>query len=155
MATPACTSDVKTQPKSSTSMSNSSSHSQQTSQLKSSSTTSRSTSLAPKQSNATPKPKDLTSILGSDGKLLPEEKACCKQLGLCSYCGGNHEQCNLKPSGSSSNTNNSSNTSSNTSTPSKTTSNTASSSKPKGCITQIVDSAADTSDTGDSAAMDF
>jgi len=148
LATPARTSDPKPPFKPTTSTSNPSSTFQQASQPKSTSasTSSRSTSSAPKSSNAPSK--DLTTILGPDGKLKPEEKARRKKLGLCSYRGSNHEQCNLKPSGSSSKD------SDKPSTPSKSTSNAASSSKPKGRVAQVVDSG-DASDTGDAAATDF
>ena len=144
-------SKVKT-PSKSTSSASTSSNTQQTSQLKStSSTSSRSNSSTPKSSTTMPKSKDLTSILGMDGKLLPEEKACRKRLGLCSYCGGNHEQCDCKLPGSSSKESTSSNKSS---TLSKSTSNTASGSTPKGHVAQVVDPAAD-SPTGEPTASDF
>jgi len=76
-------------------------------------------------------------------------------LGLCTYCGESHGTvCPIKPAKpkplddkSSLNSNSSS---------SKLTNNTSNSSKPKGCVAQVIDSVAEESDLSEDAAnMDF
>jgi hypothetical protein len=140
-------SDQKSQSKTSTSTS-------QSSKPKPTSTSqSHSSAPAPSTSSSThskPTPaadtKDLSSILGPNSKLLPEEKARHEKLGLCTYCGKDHstDQCPTKPAGSSDKL----------ATPSKSTSSSSNGSKPKGRVAQVVDPVAD-SDTGDAADMDF
>ena len=90
-----------------------------------------------------PKTKDLTKILRPDSKLLPEEHACHKRLGLCGYCGEKHgEKCPTKPLKEA--------YLDNPSTLSK-PSNLSNSSKPKGQVAQVVeDSESDSRDVADS-----
>jgi len=120
--------------------------------------TSTSTSKSSNNSRSTPSSstKDLTKILGPDGKLLPAERAHREKLGLCTYCGESHGTvCLIKPAKpkpsddkSSSNSNSSSST--------KSTNNTSNGSKPKGRVAQVVDSVAEESDLSEDAAnMDF
>ena len=91
----------------------------------------------------------LSSILGPDGKLLPEEKAHHERLGLCSYCSKDHlPPCNLKPKpkeGSSSD-----NPPTSPLLSSKSNSNSFSS-KPKGHAAHVIDSVSEESDHGSSS----
>jgi hypothetical protein len=148
-STPARSNDAKSSHKPPTSSSSNPNSSQtNTSQPRTQSTTqnpstsSRSTSTPSKD-----KSKDLSNILGPDGKLLPEERARRERLGLCFYCAEKHatDQCpkkaskpkdNKTPSGASS-------------SPAKPAANASSSSKPKGRTAQAA--VADESKTEDSA----
>jgi hypothetical protein len=153
--TQTCTSDPKPQSKASTSNT-------QQSKLKLTSNT-QSRSSAPAQSSSssssctTPTPaantKDLSKILGPDGKLLPEEKAHCEKLGLCTYCAEKHamENCPSKPASSMPKESSANKSAS----PSKSTSSLSNSSKPKGQVAQVVDPITEESDTGDTTDEDF
>ena len=120
----------------------SSSSSQPRASTSSSQSKSKSTSSTPTTLKSTSGAKDLSKILGPDGKLLPEEKARCERLGLCSYCGKDHPPpCNLRPkSKEASSSDKLSSSSSN-----KSSSN-SSGSKPKGRVAQVVDSVPEESD---------
>ena len=122
-------SSTQTNQKSSASSSSSQPHaSTSTSQSKSSSST-------PTTSKSTSGAKDLSKILSPDGKLLPEEKAHCERLGLCSYCGKDHPApCNLRPKPKEALSSDKSSSSSSN----KSNSN-SSGSKPKGRVAQVVD----------------
>ena len=141
-------------PRSSTSKSTSSSQSTSSSSCSSASRSSTSNSSL-SRSNTTPvsNTKDLSKILGPDGKLLLEERARREKLGLCTYCGENHgtDKCPTKPAGSTSKES----SSSKSTTSSKSTSNSSNGSKPKGRVVQVVDPAASDSDSGDAAGSDF
>ena len=71
-------SSTQTNQKSSASSSSSQPH------ASTSSSQSKSTSSTPNILKSTSGAKDLSKILGPDGKLLSKEKACCERLGLCS-----------------------------------------------------------------------
>ena len=146
---PTRVSDGKPQPK--TSAPNTPSKSPSNSQSRTPSTPSKSSSYARATTTSAAKAKDLTNILGPDGKLLPEEKARRERLGLCTYCGEDHrgEKCPTKPSGPPPKQGSSS------STPSKTTSSSSNGSKPKGRVAQVAESVVADSDSGDVADADF
>jgi hypothetical protein len=105
-----------------------------------------SSSSKPARPNSTPlsSTKDLTKILGPDGKLLPAERARCESLGLCTYCGEKHspvcptKPTKPKPTEDSSNQNSASSSKSNNST--------SNNSKGKGCVAQVVDTIAEESE---------
>jgi hypothetical protein len=146
------TSDQKGKSSSSTQQSRPSSSS------KPSSSTSKPSSSSSKPSNnsrstpSTSSAKDLTKILGPDGKLLPAERAHCEQLGLCTYCGESHGAvCPIKPAKPKS-TEDKSSSNSKSSSSSKSTNNTSNGSKPKGRVAQVVDSVAEESDSSEDAA---
>ena len=123
-------SNTQTNQKSSTSSSSSQPH------ASTSSSQSKSSSSTPTTSKSTSGAKDLSKILGPDGKLLPKEKAHCERLGLCSYCGKDHPPpCNLRPKPKEALSSDKSSSSSSN----KSNSN-LSGSKPKGCVAQVVDS---------------
>jgi hypothetical protein len=154
-ATQTRTSDPKPQSKASTS------NAQQSKSKSTSNTQSRSSAPAQSSSSSSshtaPTPaantKDLSKILGPDGKLLPEEKARREKLGLCTYCAEKHatENCPSKPASSTPKESSANKSAS----PSKSTSNSSSSSKPKGRVAQVIDPVAEESDTGDTADEDF
>ena len=83
-----------------TSSSNTQSHSQQSNQPNQQNTTktpnhpnttsNKTSSSNTGSSSLTTLPKPYANLLGSDGKLKPEEKERRKHLGLCLVCGGNH-----------------------------------------------------------------
>jgi len=131
-------------PHSSTSKPSSNSRSRSSAPAQSTSSTSHSSSS---RSNPTPAAfnKDLSKVLGPDGKLLPEEKARRERLGLCSYCGEDHDldRCPIKPAGPTSKEDPSS---SRPTTPSKPTG--SSSGSPQAA--QVVDPIAEESDAADS-----
>jgi hypothetical protein len=154
-ATQTCTSDPKPQSKASTSnaqrsksKSTSNTQSRSSAPAQSSSSSSSRTALTP-----TANTKDLSKILGPDGKLLPEEKAHHEKLGLCTYCAEKHttENCPSKPASSMLKESSANKSAS----PSKSTSNLSSSSKPKGQVVQVIDPVAEESDTRDTADEDF
>jgi hypothetical protein len=100
--------------------------------------TKSSTSLSSQQKSKSSdkgKGKDLSNILGPDRKLLPEEKARCKTLGLCSYCAEKHatDTCLCKPANSQSSQND------------KPTSSSTSMPKPKGRVAQVASPSTDES----------
>jgi hypothetical protein len=101
-------------------------------------------------STSKPKTKDISNIIGPDGKLLPEEKARREKLGLCTYCGEKHstEECPKRPAKSSEQE---STPKPSTSSPKKQTSGNASGSKPKGRVAQIVEVAEESEQDDDSA----
>ena len=100
-----------------------------------SSSQSKSSSSTPTTLKSTSGAKDLSKILGPDGKLLPEEKARRERLGLCSYCSKDHPApCNLRPKPKEA----SSSDESSSSSSNKLNSN-SSGSKPKGRVAQVVD----------------
>jgi hypothetical protein len=141
-------SDTKSQPKTATISKSSSTPSR--SSTSHSTSTSASTSLSRVTTTSASKPaKDLTKILGADGKLLPEEKARHKKLGLCTYCAEKHvtDNCLSRPA--------SSKLKEGSSDKSATSAKTISSSKPKGQVAQVVDPDDSTSDIGDAAESDF
>ena len=93
--------------------------------------------------------KDFSEILRPDGKLLPEEQAHHKTLGLCSYCGEDHggEKCPIKPSKEVF-------SSDKPSTLSNPLSNSPSSPKPKGHVVQVADPVVEDSDSRDTVDLD-
>ena len=129
-------SSTQTNQKSSASSSSSQPH------ASTSSSQSKSTSSTLTASKSTSGAKDLSKILGPDGKLLPKEKVCCKRLGLCNYCSKDHPPpCDLRPkSKEASSSNKLSSSSSNKSN------NNTSGSKPKGHVAQVIDSVPEESD---------
>src|SRR5258708_8440340 len=125
---------------SSKSSSNSSSNSQSSAPSTSKSSSSTSASLQTKT-------KDLSNILGPDGKLMPEEKAHHEKQGLCLYCGEKHATNDCPKKSTSSKMNEiSTNAKSLSSSSSKSTSSTSSSSKPKGHTVQVISPVSDDSD---------
>ena len=96
-------------------------------------TTTSTSTPTPRTASTSAKPKDLSKILGSDGKLLPEEKARREKLGLCFYCVEKHptNQCPKKASKKEGNT-------SQPAASPKPASNTSGNSKPKGRVAQVV-----------------
>ena len=152
-------SDQKGKSSSSTQQSKSSSSSSKPSSSTSKPSSSSSTSK-PSNNNSRSTPssstKDLTKILGSDGKLLPAERARREQLGLCTYCGGDHKVCPIKPSKPKPSEDNSSSNSKPSTSSTKSTNNTSNGSKPKGRVAQVVISIAEESEPSeDSANTDF
>ena len=110
----------------------------------------------PHPSPSKPRTKDLSNLIGSDGKLVPEEKARREKLGLCLYCGNGHAtdtcpkkaprppnvgQSPFKPTSAPS--------------PSKLTHNTPSGSRPKGRVAKVVEPIADSDSESPADDPDF
>lgn len=116
------------------------------SQNRSSSTSTSTTNNRSNTASTRDKSKDLSKVLGPDGKLLPEEKARREKLGLCFYCAEKHatDQCPKKAAKKDT-------TTSQPSTTPKTTTSTTSSSKPKGRIAQVVTPVAEESESEEPA----
>jgi len=151
-------SDQKGKASSSTQQSKSTSSSKPSSSTSKPSSSSSTSKPSNNNSRSTPSSsaKDLTKILGSDSKLLPAECAGREQLGLCTYCGGDHKVCLIKPSKPKPSEDNSSSNSKPPTSSTKLTNNTSNGSKPKGRVAQVVISVAEESDPSeDSANMDF
>jgi hypothetical protein len=113
---------------------------------KSTSKSSSSSSSKPARSNTTPSSstKDLTKILGPDGKLLPAKRTRRESLGLCTYCGEKHGPvCPTKPTKSKT-TDDSSNQ--NSASSSKSNNGSSNNSKGKGRVAQVVDTIAEESE---------
>jgi len=152
--TPARTSEQKSQPNTPNSQQPKSKSTSQSQSRSSASAQSTSSSNSRSTQTPTAKTKDLSKILGPDGKLLPEEKARREKLGLCTYCAEKHAT-DICPSKPASSTPKEGTSSDKPSTPSKSTSNSSNGSKPKGRVVQVTNPIASDSNTGDDADPDF